>query len=89
MFSFFLNLLLTAKKFAKAYGEPDVILASSVHPLTLVAGIKIAKRFGVPCICEVRDLWPETLVAYGAIKETNLLAKMLYKGEKWIYNLLF
>lgn len=85
MFSFFLNLLLIANKFAKAFGEPDVILASSVHPLTLVAGIKIAKRFGVPCICEVRDLWPETLVVYGAIKETNLLAKILYKGEKWIY----
>jgi glycosyltransferase involved in cell wall biosynthesis len=85
MFSFFLNLLLIAKRFAKAYGKPDVILASSVHPLTLVAGIKIAKRFGVPCICEVRDLWPETLVAYGAIRETNLLAKILYKGEKWIY----
>ena len=28
----------------KQSGKPDVILASSVHPLALVAGIKIAKK---------------------------------------------
>ena len=85
MLGFFINLLIIAKGYAKANGKPDVILASSVHPLTLVAGIKIAKKFGIPCICEVRDLWPETLVAYGAIKRKSILARILYKGEKWIY----
>ena len=85
MFSFFLNLLLIAKKFAKAYGKPDVILASSVHPLTLVAGIKIAKRFGVPCICEVRDLWPEAIFAFNKLKESSLLGRTLVAGEHWIY----
>ncbi|WP_318506971.1 glycosyltransferase family 4 protein [Bacillus sp. T3] len=63
----------------------DVILASSVHPLTLVAGIKVAKKLGIPCICEVRDLWPESIVAYGALKRNSVFAKVLYQGEKWIY----
>ncbi len=85
MFGFSKNLLLIAKKFAKDYGKPDVILASSVHPLTLVVGIIIAKKFKIPCICEIRDLWPETLVAYGAIKKESVFARILYKGEKWIY----
>ncbi|NLW07069.1 MAG: glycosyltransferase family 4 protein [Clostridia bacterium] len=85
MFGFSKNLLLIAKKFAKDYGKPDVILASSVHPLTLVVGIIIAKKFKIPCICESRDLWPETLVAYGAIKKESVFARILYKGEKWIY----
>jgi glycosyltransferase involved in cell wall biosynthesis len=85
MFSFYKNLFSVSKEYTKKYGKPDVILASSVHPLTLVAGIKIAKRFGVPCICEVRDLWPETLVAYGSLKKRSLIAKLLYEGEKWIY----
>lgn len=85
MTSFYRNLFPTAKEYAKKFGKPDVILASSVHPLTLIAGIKIAKKFGVPCICEVRDLWPESLVAYGTLKKNSPFTKMLYMGEKWIY----
>lgn len=85
MISFYKNLFPTAKEYANKYGKPDVILASSVHPLTLVAGIKIAKKFGVPCICEVRDLWPESIVAYGSLKRNSVIAKILYLGEKWIY----
>src|SRR5690554_5209306 len=85
MVSFYKNLFPIAKKYAEEYGKPDVILASSVHLLTLVAGIKIAKKFGVPCICEVRDLWPESLIAYGSLKRNSVIAKLLYQGEKWIY----
>ncbi|KAB8133675.1 glycosyltransferase family 4 protein [Gracilibacillus oryzae] len=85
MVSFYKNLFSVSKAYAEKYGKPDVILASSVHPLTLVAGIKIAKRLGVPCICEVRDLWPESIVAYGALKRNSIIAKALYQGEKWIY----
>ncbi len=85
MIAFYRNLFPVAKAYAKKYGKPDVILASSVHPLTLVAGIKIAKKFNIPCICEVRDLWPESIVAYGELKRNSLIAKLLYKGEKWIY----
>lgn len=85
MIVFYKNLFPVAKEYAKLNGKPDIILASSVHPLTLIAGIKIAKRFGVPCICEVRDLWPESFVAYDIIKKNNPLLKMLYAGEKWFY----
>ena len=85
MISFYRGLFKTAKTYSELNGKPDVILASSVHPLTLVAGIKIAKKFGIPCICEVRDLWPESLVAYGLLKQDSLVAKTLYQGEKWIY----
>lgn len=85
MMAFYENLFPVAREYAKKNGKPDVILASSVHPLTLIAGIKIARKFGVPCICEVRDLWPESIVAYGGLKRTSLIAKILYRGEKWIY----
>lgn len=85
MLAFYRNLFPVATEYAKSRGKPDVILASSVHPLTLVAGIKIAGKFGIPCICEVRDLWPESIVAYGTLKRDNPIAKMMYRGEKWIY----
>lgn len=85
MWGYYRNLFPVTKEHAKVHGKPDIILASSVHPLTLVAGIKIAKKFGVPCICEVRDLWPESIVAYGSLKRNSFIANILYQGEKWIY----
>jgi glycosyltransferase involved in cell wall biosynthesis len=85
MISFYKGLFKVAKEYIKLEGKPDLILASSVHPLTLIAGIKVAEKFEIPCICEVRDLWPESIVAYGLIKRNSLIAKMLYQREKWIY----
>ena len=85
MYDFYRNVRKAAKKYAETHGKPDVIYASSVHPLTLVAGQKLAKYFKVKCICEVRDLWPESLVAYGHLKRRSLLAKILYAFEKRIY----
>lgn len=86
MIDFYWNVKRTAKEYATKYGKPDVIYASSVHPLTLLAGIQLAKHFGVECICEVRDLWPETIVAYSSrFTRNHPLIKLLYQGEKWIY----
>lgn len=65
---------------------PDIIIASSVHPLALLAGIKWGKKNKTPCICEIRDLWPESIVAYSSkLTKKNPIIKVLYKLEKWIY----
>ena len=85
MIHFYFNVQKAAKEYAKIHAKPDVIYASSVHPLTLVAGIKLAEYYGVKCICEVRDLWPLSLVEYGYLKENSLVTKLLYAGEHWIY----
>lgn len=85
MISFYRKLFPVAKEYAKLNGKPDVILASSVHPLTMVAGIKIAKKLNIPCICEIRDLWPEAIFMYGRVKENGIIGRILTKGEHWIY----
>lgn len=84
---FYRNAKKAAKEYAAKHGKPDIIYASSVHPLTLIAGLSLAKYFGVECICEMRDLWPESLVAMFPEKfpPQKLWVKMLYLGEKWIY----
>ncbi len=79
------NLYLAAKTYAARCGEPDVILASSPHPLTMIAGIRLAEKFGVPCICEIRDLWPEAIFAFDKAREDSTLGKVLLAGEHWIY----
>lgn len=86
MVDFYRNVKKAAKEYAAKHGKPDIIYASSVHPLTLVAGIQLAKRFGVKCVCEVRDLWPEGIVEYSSrFTRNHPLIKLLYQGEKWLY----
>ncbi|WP_342610537.1 glycosyltransferase family 4 protein [Staphylococcus hsinchuensis] len=79
------NLLNLSNEFVSKYGKPDIIVASSVHPLTLMVGLRIAKKLNIPCIVEIRDLWPESIVAYGILSEKNILSKLMYKCEKIIY----
>lgn len=85
MATFYFNLFPTAKKYVVENGAPDIIIASSVHPLTMVAGIQIAKKIKVPCICEIRDLWPEAIFTFGKTTEKSIIGKILIAGEHWIY----
>ncbi len=85
MIDFYQNVKKTAIQYIKNHNKPDIIYASSVHPLTLVAGIQLAKKFGVKCICEIRDLWPESLIDYNIAKRGNIFVILLRKLEKWIY----
>ncbi len=65
--------------------QPDVIVGSSVHPFAAVAGALLARRHRVPFIFEVRDLWPQTLIDMGRLKEKSLVTWALRKLELWLY----
>ncbi len=83
MLDYAIGLMSVSKKFD--YKKPDVIYASSVHPLTWISGYLLAKRYNAKFIAETRDLWPETLVAMGQTTKNSISAKVLYKLEKFIY----
>ena len=82
---FYRGLFRIYRSVAARFGKPDVILASSVHPLTMAAGVQIGKRLGIPCSCEVRDLWPEAIFQAGMARERSFLGRALILGEHWIY----
>lgn len=64
--------------------KADVVLATST-PLTIGIPALIKKWFGkTQFIFEVRDVWPEAVIAIGAIKN-KWLQKLLYRLEKLIY----
>lgn len=84
MLVFYKNVKSVMKKLADK-NKPDVILASSVHPFTCVAGIKTANKLGIPCVVEIRDLWPESIVEYKEMSRKNPVIMTLYALEKWIY----
>ncbi len=64
---------------------PDIIIGSSVHPLAGLAGLILARRHDVPFIFEVRDLWPQTLIDMGRLKELSLITWALRKIELFLY----
>lgn len=81
MFEFYRNM----KKAAKQFDVPDAIVGSSAHPLVALLAIQLAKKYKCKKIIEIRDLWPESIVAYGILPASNLLVKLLYRFEKYLY----
>lgn len=65
--------------------RPDVIVGSSVHPFAALSGAFLARRHKVPFVFEVRDLWPQTLIDLGRIKEHGVMATVMRWMERWLY----
>ncbi|NLK63271.1 MAG: glycosyltransferase family 4 protein [Fusobacteria bacterium] len=84
MYQYFKQVIKLTKKIN--IEKPDVIFATSPHPLTWLAGYFLAKRYKVKLIVETRDLWPEVLIHMGGLKRKGLIATLLFKLEKFIYN---
>lgn len=64
----------------------DIIIATSPQFFTLISGylISIIKR--TPLVLEIRDLWPESIVAVGALSEKSLIVKVLKKISIFLYH---
>jgi len=65
--------------------RPQVVIGSSVHPFAAWAGARLARRHRVPFVFEVRDLWPQTLIDLGRLREGSLVARALRLLERHLY----
>ncbi len=82
----FLGFTLSSATGALAAAAPDVVLATSPPLNTCVPGWVAARVRRVPWIFEVRDLWPESAVTTGVLREGGLMARGLYALEGWAYH---
>ncbi|WP_420176479.1 glycosyltransferase family 4 protein [Luteococcus sp. OSA5] len=72
--------------FATGLGKRcDVVFASSPQLLAPAAGAALAAVRKKPFVMEVRDLWPESLVSGGSLKEGSPLHKVLVGLERTLY----
>ena len=62
-----------------------MVIGSSVHPFAAVAGALLARRYKVPFVFEVRDLWPQTLVDMGRLRDDAPATWVLRRLERWLY----
>ena len=65
-------------------GRPDVVIATSPQLLTAIAGWWISRVKRVPFVMEVRDLWPESIIAVGAMREGAAVG-FLRGIARWLY----
>jgi glycosyltransferase involved in cell wall biosynthesis len=66
-------------------GRPDVVVATSPPLITAVPGIAAKRLLRVPLVFEVRDLWPESAVTTGVLRERGWFTRMLFRLEAAAY----
>jgi glycosyltransferase involved in cell wall biosynthesis len=64
---------------------PDVIVATSPQIFTALGGCILAWLKRRPFVFELRDLWPDSIAAVGAMREGPSL-RMLRRLEYWLYH---
>ncbi|MEN6327030.1 MAG: glycosyltransferase family 4 protein [Syntrophomonas sp.] len=74
-------------KWGKRAEKPDLIIASSFHPLTWLSAYKLSKLHQARFVVEVRDLWPETPICMGVIARNSLIARIMRRFERFIYTI--
>jgi len=80
-FSFFIKTLF---KILFDRNKYDFIYASSPPLSIAILAAFISKRKNIPFVCEVRDLWPESLLAIDKMKKKSNIYKLLEKFEKYV-----
>jgi putative colanic acid biosynthesis glycosyltransferase WcaI len=66
-------------------GRPDIVIATSPQFLVTLSGFALSRLKGVPLVTEIRDLWPDSIVAVGASAANSPLVRGLRVLEGFVY----
>ena len=80
----FISFMISAWWYGRKLQKPDLVVATSPQFFAAFAGYFLSRRFKVPFILEIRDLWPESIVAVGAVKR-NAIIRFFEKLELFLY----
>ncbi len=86
----YVSFMMTGSIAAFFVRRPDVVIATSPQFFCGLAGMIVSFVRRKPFIVEIRDIWPASIVALGAMRESRLirvlerLEKQLYKQAKTI-----
>jgi glycosyltransferase involved in cell wall biosynthesis len=80
MLSYVMTFLVVQTRFA----SPDHVIGSTVHPFAAVGAWFAARLRGARFLFEVRDLWPQTLVDLGAMRDGSPGERLLRAIEAFL-----
>lgn len=64
--------------------KPDIVIGTSPQFFTACAGWAVGKMKRIPFVFELRDLWPESIKAVGAMKDSTAI-RFFEKLELFLY----
>ncbi|TLM64506.1 MAG: glycosyltransferase family 4 protein [Deltaproteobacteria bacterium] len=64
--------------------KPDLVIGTSPQFFTACAAWAVSRLKGIPFVFELRDLWPESIKAVGAMRESAAI-RFLEKVEMFLY----
>ena len=64
--------------------QPDVVIATSPQFFTACAGYMVGRMKHIPFVFELRDMWPESIKAVGAMEDSRII-QMLERVEMFLY----
>ena len=65
--------------------KPQVVIATSPQFLVAIAGYLISVFKRCPFVFEIRDLWPDSIIALGVLNNTFII-RLLKRVESFLYN---
>jgi colanic acid biosynthesis glycosyl transferase WcaI len=80
----FLSFMFASSVASFFVGRPDVVLATSPQFFTAVSGWFVSRVYRRPFVFEIRDLWPDSIVAIGAMKEGRAI-RFIRVIEQFLY----
>jgi glycosyltransferase involved in cell wall biosynthesis len=80
----FVSFMATAVLFGLFEKKPDLVVATSPQFFAAVGGWMLAGLRGVPFVFELGDLWPRSITAVGAMKD-SLAIRLIEKLELFLY----
>ena len=80
----YLSFMLSAILVGPWVRRVDVIVGTSPQFFTACAAYVVSRLKGVPYVFELRDLWPESIKAVGAMKDSRAI-RMLERLEMFLY----
>ncbi len=80
----FLSFMVTGTIGSLFVGRPDVVIATTPNFFAAVAGWLVSRVYRRPFVFEVRDLWPDSIIAVGAMKEGAAI-RMMRRVEQFLY----
>jgi glycosyltransferase involved in cell wall biosynthesis len=80
----FLSFMFTSCIASFFVGRPDVVLATSPQFFTAVSGWLVSRVYRRPFVFEIRDLWPDSIVAMGVMKEGRAI-RFIRVIEQFLY----
>jgi glycosyltransferase involved in cell wall biosynthesis len=80
----YLSFMISAIVFSPSIRRPGIVIGTSPQFFTVCAAYLVSRIKRIPFIFELRDIWPESIKAVGAMKESPAI-RILEKIEMFLY----